>query len=113
MFSTSEKRQLEDEYFIIIRKEERYIEVKSKNTGHCWMIFKKIYDPNLPVVLYHKHSSTDAWYHEHKKARTVKDAVKSIKLHDDYVVKHPNYLKMKRRSRKDASVQERTKNESV
>ena len=44
MFSTSEKRQLGDEYFIIIREEERYIEVKSKNIGHCWMIFKKTYD---------------------------------------------------------------------
>ena len=33
MFSTSEKRQLGDKYFIIIREEERYIEVKSKNTG--------------------------------------------------------------------------------
>ena len=49
MFSTSEKRQLGDEYFIIIREEERYIEVKSKNTGHCWMIFKKY--PQIKIVL--------------------------------------------------------------
>lgn len=102
MFSTSEKRQLGDEYFIIIREEERYIEVKSKNTGHCWMIFKKTYDLDRPVVLHHKHSITDEWYHEHKRGWTVGEMVKEIKKHDKYVVAHPNYLKQKRYGHKNA-----------
>ena len=97
MFTNSEKKLLGGGYFIIIREEERYIEVKSKNTGHCWMVFKKSYAPERPVVLYHKHSSRDAWYHEHEKVWTVLEAVRSIKMHDVYVVKHPHYLKMKRR----------------
>lgn len=97
MFSDREKMLLGGGYFVTIREDERFIEVKSKNTGHCWMIFKKAYALERPVVLYHKHSSKDAWYHEHGKVWTVLEAVRSIKMHDAYVVKHPNYLKMKRR----------------
>ena len=73
MFTNSEKKLLGGGYFIIIREEEKFIEVKSRNTGHCWMIFKKTYDQDKPVVLYHKHGKTDAWYHEHWKTRTVKE----------------------------------------
>ena len=50
-----------------IWEEEKFIEVKSKNTGHCWMIFKKTYDQIKPVILYHKHKANDEWYHEHWK----------------------------------------------
>ena len=46
------------------------------------------YDQDKPVVLYHKHGKTDAWYHEHWKTRTVKSAVSNIKSHDDYVLKN-------------------------
>jgi hypothetical protein len=85
-------------YFTIIREEERFVEVKSKNTGHCWMILKKTYDANKPVVLYHKHQINDEWYHEHWKIWTVESAVKSIKSHDAYVVERPNYIEMQRRA---------------
>ena len=88
MFTNSEKKLLGGGYFTIIREEEKFIEVKSRNTGHCWMIFKKTYDQDKPVVLYHKHGKTDAWYHEHWKTCTVKKAVASIKSHDGYVLKY-------------------------
>lgn len=96
MFTHSEKKLLGGGYFTIIREEEKFIEVKSRNTGHCWMIFKKTYDQDKPVVLYHKHGKTDAWYHEHWKTRTVKSAVSNIKSHDDYVLSNPNYIQKKR-----------------
>ena len=98
MFTNYEKRLLSGGYFYIIRVEEKYIEVKSKSTGHCWMIFKKTYDQDKPVVLYHKHKCDDEWYHEHWRTWTVKAAVQSIKSHDAYVVSHPNYIEMKRRA---------------
>ena len=41
MFTQSEKRLLGDRYFTIIREEENFIEVRSENTKHYWMIFKK------------------------------------------------------------------------
>ena len=102
MFTNKEKRLLGGGYFTIIREEENYIEVESRNTGHCWIIFKKTYDQDKPVVLYHKHRKTDAWYHEHWRTWTVKAAVHSIKSHDSYVVSHPNYLKQKRYDHKHA-----------
>ena len=98
MFTNYEKRLLGGGYFYIIREEEKYIEVKSKSTGHCWMIFKKTYDQDKPVVLYHKHKADDEWYHEHWRTWTVKAAVQSIKSHDAYVVSNPNYIEMKRRA---------------
>lgn len=49
------------------------------------MVFKKTYDQNKPVVLYHKHKAADEWYHEHWRTWTVKSAVESIKSHDEYV----------------------------
>lgn len=88
MFTQNEKRLLGGGYFIIIWEDERFIEVMSKNTGHCWMVFKKTYDHDKPVVLYHKHTEDTKWYHEHWKTCTVKKAVASIKSHDDYVLKN-------------------------
>lgn len=88
MFTNSEKRLLGGGYFAIIREEEKFIEVKSRNTGHCWMIFKKTYDQDNPVVLYHKHTANTDWYHDHWKTCMVKSAVASIKSHDDYVLKY-------------------------
>lgn len=87
LFTQSEKKLLESGYFTIIREEEKLIEVRSKNRGHCWMIFKKTYDRDKPVILYHEHKFNDEWYHEHWKTYTVKSAVASIKSHDEYVLK--------------------------
>ena len=79
MFTNSEKKLLGGGYFTIIREEEKFIEVKSRNTGHCWMIFKKTYDQDKPVVLYHKHGKTDAWYHEHWKTKvTYKQGLEEV-----------------------------------
>ena len=88
MFSIPEKRLLGDECFLLIRKEEQFIEVMSKLTGHIWMILKRETHGENRVVLYHKHYRTDKWYHEQWKTRTVKSAVASIKQHDAFVLEH-------------------------
>lgn len=106
MFTKTEKSYLRGGYFAIIREDPRFIEVESKCTSHRWMIFKKTYDQNMPVVLYHKHTQ-DEWYHEQCRNWTVKDAVQKIKEHDAYVVAHPNYLEKKRRARYYARKQKR------
>lgn len=88
MFTKGEKKLLGGGYFTIIREEERFIEIQSKNTGHCWTIFKKVYSQDKPVVLYHKHSMNKEWYHKHRESRTVSSAVANIKSHDEYVLKN-------------------------
>ena len=100
LFSRDELSLLKNGYFRIIRIEERFVTVQSKNTGHCWMIFKKVLETEKPVVLYHKHNITDEYYHEHKRDWTVAKVIKEIKKHDRYVVDHPNYLKRRKNGHK-------------
>ena len=100
MFTKPELKLFKDGYFNIIRIEDRIIMAQSKNTGHCWMIFRKELETEKPYVLYHKHSLKDPWYHEHRRARCVSHLVKEIKSHDGYVVEHPDYLKQLKYARR-------------
>ena len=88
MFTNSEKKLLGGGYFTIIREEENFIEVRSNNTKHQWVIFKKSFDSNKPVTLYHKHTADTTYYHKHWETWTVAKAVDSIKGHDTYVIKN-------------------------
>jgi len=87
LFSKSELKLFGDGYFAIIRVEEKYVEVMSLNTKHCWIVFKKELESEKPIILYHKHTKDTEYYHNHWQTGTVKNAVNSIKNHDDYVVR--------------------------
>ena len=86
MFNNVDKRLLGPSYFERIREEEQFIEVKSRNTQHCWMVFRKNSPSDYPVILYHKHHQTDEYYHKQYETKNVKQAVDSIKSHDAYVI---------------------------
>jgi hypothetical protein len=85
MFTIPETRLFPSSYFQVIRKTDDYIEIKSLCSGHCWVI-RKIPNSNLSISLYHKHSSSDMYYHPHPKYHTVKDAVEAIYEHDSFVI---------------------------
>lgn len=85
MFSIVEKRLIDKQYFEIIRETEDFIEVRSQNTKHCWIIQKQLSECGRKVYLYHKHSINDPYYHQHYKAYTVKQAVCNIIEHDEYI----------------------------
>ena len=86
MFTRKEKNMLFDPYFEVIRETEQFIEVRSVNTGHCWSVFKNIYNAPRKITLYHKHKESDRYFHQHRVCRTVVDAVSEIKSHDEYVL---------------------------
>lgn len=86
MFTRKEKNMLFDPYFEVIRETEQFIEVRSVNTGHCWSVFKNIYNAPRKITLYHKHKESDRYFHQHRVYRTVVDAVSEIKSHDKYVL---------------------------
>lgn len=88
MFTTKELRLLEQSYFETIRSTDDFYEIKSKNTKHCWIISKSIFDSKLYVQIYHKHTIKTAYYHKHAKALNVEHTIKLIKNHDHYVL-HP------------------------
>ena len=86
MFTRKEKNMLFDPYFEMIRETEQFIEVRSVNTGHCWSVFKNIYNAPRKITLYHKHKESDRYFHQHRACRTVTEAVSQIKAHDAYVM---------------------------
>lgn len=87
MFTSKDKRMAGEPYFRLLREEERFIEVISKNTHHCWMIFKKLSQSKYPVTIYHKHHSKEPYYHKHYETLNVQKAVEVIKKHDEYVLR--------------------------
>lgn len=59
MFSRTEKKLIDTQYFEIIREMEDFIEVISKNTKHCWIIQKRLTECKRKVYLYRKHTLND------------------------------------------------------
>lgn len=87
-FTNKEKSLFKQDYFVIIRKTDLSYEVRSRNTKHCWVIVKRYAYDKYPIHLYHKHGSNVEYYHLHWRCYSVKQAVKSIISHDDYVLKN-------------------------
>ncbi len=89
-FNKKEKALISSSYFELIRDTEDYMEVRSINTGHCWIVKKHSDGSRLIVNLYHKHSLKQEYYHKQHDFYTVSDAVKCIKQHDEYVLNGRN-----------------------
>jgi hypothetical protein len=81
MFSTEELGCLDPNYFVIIVKNPYDVTIKSKNTGHYWYLHNPEYPTESSVVVYHKHRYSQP-FHMHQRARSLRQAVKSIKSHD-------------------------------
>ncbi len=81
-FRPKDIKLLSDSYFRIIRITEAFIELQSVNTSHCWIIKKH----EGYMLLFHKHSKRDCYYHKHKTIYSIKAAISEIKSHDSYVL---------------------------
>ena len=75
---------ISSEYFEILKKNNFYIEVLSKCTKHCWIIYKHGSPDNYPVWLYHKHKQSNQCYHLHRRTGNIELAVNEILQHDKY-----------------------------
>ena len=91
MYTSPELRLLYNDYFEIIRNTNDFIELKSRNTKHCWIIHKHKFGDNKKIYLYHKHSIENKYYHQHWKTYSVKMAVDRIKGHDKYVIEYASH----------------------
>lgn len=80
------KEIIQDKYFTILRIEDRYIELLSNNTGHCWIIQRTRAD-KYKYKLYHKHTKNDQYYHLQCKNSSFEAIIVSIKSHDKFVLK--------------------------
>ena len=85
MFKEEDLQALDSEYFSIITKNEHDVTIQSRNTGHWWYLHNTEYPTEGFTLIYHKHRFTHP-YHEHGKARTLRQAVRSIKGHDRWQI---------------------------
>ena len=91
MFTGPELSLFHDPYFSIIRLNEELCQPRSRNPGHCWIIWKNYNARPFRIELHHKHHVCDPYYHiQCRKLRTVRDAIAVIKKHDRYVLNHQN-----------------------
>jgi len=85
VFNAVELRLIDNDYFDIVRADP-YIEVKSRNTLHYWIIKKVRTIKGGHIILHHKHPK-QRYYHKHDKVRTVEEAVNLILRHDQYIIR--------------------------
>jgi hypothetical protein len=78
-----DKEAMLDPYFQVLKLledyDEDYVELKSKCTGHCWMIQVK----GGKIFLRHKHYQ-DQDYHKQRECPSIMMALKNIKQHDEF-----------------------------
>lgn len=83
MFDEERLAHLDRKYFNIILADNQDVTIQSRNTGHYWYLHCAGYPTEEALVIFHKHRFMDR-YHQHGRARTLRQAVKSIKGHDKY-----------------------------
>ena len=81
MFSKEELKSLDRKYFAVIAADEYDVTVMSRNTGHYWYIHNSEYPGKGSCVIFHKHKALHP-YHQHGRADTLRQAVRSIQGHD-------------------------------
>ena len=81
MFRAEEIEKLDRFYFNIILAEEYDVTIQSRNTGHIWYIHNPEYPGEGECIIFHKHRASQP-YHQHGRARSLGQAVRSIMGHD-------------------------------
>ncbi len=86
MFDTESLAKLDADYFNVIVADGRDVTIQSKNTGHYWYLHCTEYPTEEACVIFHKHNYSCP-YHQHGRARSLRQALKSIKRHDAWQLK--------------------------
>lgn len=83
MFNQEHLSQIDKKYFNVIMLDGKDVTIQSRNTGHYWYLHCTEYPQDESLVLFHKHRFQHP-YHQHGRANTLKQAVKSIQGHDKW-----------------------------
>ena len=81
MFDATDLSALDPKYFSIIFTDAFDVTVMSRNTGHYWFIHNPEYPTPGTCIIFHKHKASHP-YHQHGRANSLKQAVRSIQRHD-------------------------------
>lgn len=86
--SKKEKRRLEDDTSFIFKNiEDTSVRLVSRSTLDSWIIDLK----DTYCILYHDHPGQKR-YHEHRRFRSISEAIREIKGHDKYVLEQKKSL---------------------
>lgn len=85
LFSTEDLKVMDPKYFSIIVVDDYDMTIMSRNTGHIWYIHNPEYPGEGTCIIFHKHKASHP-YHQHGRANTLRQAVKSIKGHDKWQI---------------------------
>ena len=87
MFTAKELKMIGRNYFRVLDMDDSAITLESKNTRHCWHIFRpeNEYQQTRHVIIHHKHENQTE-YHRHGYSKTFEDAIEQIKRHDNYQI---------------------------
>lgn len=90
MFLTESLAKIDRDYFNVIVMNDMDVTVQSKNTGHYWYLHCAGYPTEEALVIFHKHRYSHP-YHQHGRANTLRQAVKSIQRHDEFQMNGRKY----------------------
>ncbi len=83
MFTENQLAQLDRKYFNVILADGLDVTIQFKNTGHWWYLHCTGCEGGNAVIMFHRHSGKHP-YHQHGRARSLRQAVKSIQGHVAY-----------------------------
>lgn len=83
MFQAENIQKIDPAYFNIIMADDCDVTIQSRNTGHYWYLHCAGYPSEESLVIFHKHRFQHP-YHQHGRANTLRQAVKSIQSHDKW-----------------------------
>ena len=83
MFSVEQLENIDSRYFNIITADAYDLTIMSRNTGHIWYIHNPEYPGEGSCIIFHKHKASEP-YHQHGKSKTLRQAVRSIRRHDQW-----------------------------
>lgn len=81
MFDEKQLAGLDHIYFNVILADDRDVTIQSKNTGHYWYLHNTGYPIEGSCIIFHKHSFNHP-YHQHGRARSLRQAIRSIQGHN-------------------------------
>lgn len=86
MFNTQELASLDPKYFTIIYRDPYDVTIRSNNTGHYWSLHSPDYPTEGTVIIFHTHFASCP-YHQHGRANSLRQAVRSVQSHDRWQLK--------------------------
>lgn len=83
MFTDEQLARIDTKYFNIICADGMDVTIQSKNTEHFWYLHSTGCTGENACIIFHKHNGSHP-YHRHGRSRTLKQAIKRIKQHDEF-----------------------------